>query len=239
MGRSKFPGKPSKLSSKKRVSVLVSTSPPSSAVSPAVSSASASSPRGGGKSPQIIGINEDTAINNNLSGTSNNITAAAELEQQINSGVRRDDDQINCNGGDGGKNNKNHVALSGGSAVIKLCACHDYLGGGGDRKSDVLLLSSTSSSSKSKVCAKCNLPSRNNGCTTQQLPNGTDNVMSSRNIRDGDQHQVTTIKIWIRSLCNNWWKCRARLKAIKARIFAYTSFGGQSLPLESQSINSL
>lgn len=185
MGRSefKFPGKPSKLASKKRVSVL----------SPSSSSLSAVSVSGGGKSPQVIGINEDTAINNNLSSTS----SEPEI-QQINSGVRRDD-QIKCNGdeaGGSGKNNRNHVAMS---AVIKLCACHDLdVGGGGERKSDV--------SSKSKVCAKCNLPSRSNGCTTQQqLPNGTDNVMSSRNIHDGDKHQVTTIKC---GLCNNWWKCR-------------------------------
>lgn len=116
MGRSefKFPGKPSKLASKKRVSVL----------SPSSSSLSAVSVSGGGKSPQVIGINEDTAINNNLSSTS----SEPEI-QQINSGVRRDD-QIKCNGdeaGGSGKNNRNHVAMS---AVIKLCACHDLDVGG-------------------------------------------------------------------------------------------------------------
>lgn len=84
MGRSKFPGKPSRLASKKRVSVLVTETSPNPVPSSSSSSPSRDtvSPIGSGADklcpPQIVvGYNEDTAISSSNSDSRNVCNEAA------------------------------------------------------------------------------------------------------------------------------------------------------------------
>lgn len=115
MGRSKFPGKPSRLASKKRVSVLVATCLPSSPLSSSVSNSSsiAVSPSRGKSSPLSNGYNEDTTISRSgdlikkCSGSSVDEAApAGSVVQASNS----NSDSISIN-------HSNHVATS---CVIKV-----------------------------------------------------------------------------------------------------------------------
>lgn len=117
MGRSKFPGKPSRLASKKRVSVLVVASPTSSpdSVSSGTSAASPSS-RAADKSPSHfdIGYNEDTAIrnDNHIGGNSDDL---------INKCSEGDGEAAAAVGSCSNHSDHNAAALSsGGSAVIKV-----------------------------------------------------------------------------------------------------------------------
>lgn len=115
MGRSKFPGKPSRLASKKRVSVLVATCLPSSPSSSSVSCSSsiAVSPSRGKSSPLSNGYNEDTTISSSgdlikkCSGSSVDEAAPAGSVVQAS----------NSNSDSISNNHSNHVATS---CVIKV-----------------------------------------------------------------------------------------------------------------------
>lgn len=98
MGRSKFPGKPSRLASKKRVSVLVATSPLSTSLSPSSSpSPSSSSPAPVSACGLPTAGNEDT-------------------HQQ----------RISENSGNNSNNNRTVNINNNHDEVIKQCDCQDF-----------------------------------------------------------------------------------------------------------------
>lgn len=180
MGRSKFPGKPSRLASKKRVSVLVATCLSSSSSSSSVSNSSSSiavSPSRGKSSPLSNGYNEDTTISSSsgdlikkCSGSSVDEAAPAGSVVQTS----------NSNSDSISNNHSNHVATS----VIKVQSpCNN---------------SNTTSTSDRQ-------DEEEGGCGGVVAATGGEiiAIVSSHNIHDGDKTQVRQPYLYLSIHSNN------------------------------------